>query len=388
MSLTLSAKQRSKVIYIILLFCSLWVPASFAEVDFDKLREIYSKPSKGWPKAEVDAGINFTEIGRLPSVVFPKNNPYSKEKQKLGEMLFFDGRLSRSKQIACASCHDPDLGWADGRKTSFGHDRQKGRRNAPTIENVGYGTEFFWDGRAASLEEQALMPIQDPIEMNFTLPELTKRLNAIPEYQKAFALAFGDERVTAKRIAMALATFQRTIKSRRSDFDRFLSAGEQKNERTKAYFKTVMSDDAIWGMHLFRTKARCMNCHFGPTFSDNQFHNIGLTYYKREYDDLGLYNHSGNNDDVGKFKTPSLRGIMNTKPWMHNGLFGDMTGLLNFYNAGGVKLSKKADDPMSPETSHLLEPLALNNQEIQALKSFLTAITAYPAVGPAPEFIR
>ena len=354
---------------------------SILAADMDKLRDAYSKAPKLWPKANVDEGVEAKEIGLLPPIKFPKNNLYSLEKFQLGKRLFNDGNLSRSQQIACASCHDPDLGWADGRKTSFGHNRQRGKRNSPTLENVGYNDRFFWDGRAQTLEQQALMPIQDPTEMNFTLPELEQRLNKDPSYAKAFMAAFGHSEVTAKLIGQALATYQRTIVSRRSDFDRFLLAPKQKKERMKNIYRAAMSDKAILGMHLFRTKARCMNCHSGATFSDQEFHNIGLTYYKREHQDLGRYNHSQLPEDVGKFKTPGLRGVMNTAPWMHNGLFSDMEGILNIYNAGGIPFQKKVDDPLSPETSKLLKPLSLTSEEVSSLIEFLQAITAPPALG-------
>jgi len=355
--------------------------------EVDKLRELYSKPSQFWPEANIEKGVEFRELAVLPEVSFPEHNPFFKSKMKLGEKLFNDGRLSRSNQIACASCHDGDLGWGDGRRSSFGHNRQKGSRNAPTIENVAFNDNFFWDGRAATLEQQALMPIQDPLEMNFTLPELEARLNQLPEYKEAFEQVFGDNKITAARIGKALATYQRTIVSRRSDFDRLLTANQQKTDRLKKLYRNAMSDQAILGLHLFRTKARCINCHNGPTFSDQKFHNIGLTYYKRKHQDLGLYNTTHKEDDVGKFKTPSLRGVMNTKPWMHNGLFDDMVGILRLYNVGGIQTKKKPDDPLSPETSHILQPLSLNKQEIDALAEFLQAITAAPAVGPKTSII-
>jgi cytochrome c peroxidase len=399
--------MRNFFVFILYLFSYIMLYSSLAAsfptlaVDVDELRKIYSQPSKYWPAADVDKGIEAKEIGVLLPIKFPENNPYSTEKFQLGKRLFNDGQLSRSKQIACASCHDTDLGWSDGRKASFGHDRQRGKRNSPTIENVAYNQHFFWDGRAQTLEEQALMPIQDPIEMNFTLPELEQRLSLDASYVKAFEMAFGQnaltieknnvdkntakkrstKSVTAKKIGQALATYQRTIVSRRSNFDQFLLASKQKQVRIKKIFQGAMSDKAIVGMHLFRTKARCMNCHYGATFSDQKFHNIGLTYYKRKYQDLGRYNYTGLPEDVGKFKTPGLRGVMNTGPWMHNGMFSNMAGLLSIYNAGGISLKKDKNDPLSPETSPLLKPLSLTSDEILSLIEFLKAITAPPALG-------
>ncbi|MEI5637787.1 MULTISPECIES: cytochrome-c peroxidase [unclassified Pseudoalteromonas] len=370
-----------------MIWCSLLALQAAANGDLE-LREIYSQSSEFWPKAHVDEGVVAEEIGLLPDVSFPKQNPFNVAKLFLGEKLFHDPLLSHSKQIACASCHEPELGWADGKKTSFGHNRQRGKRNAPSIENVAFSTSFFWDGRAKTLEQQALLPIQDPIEMNLSLTDMVSRLKQKPEYKTAFSAAFGDNAITALRVGQALATFQRTIVSRRSDFDMFLMAGKQKTEKLRAIYSNAMSDQAIWGMHLFRTKARCMNCHHGPTFSDNQFHSLGLTYYQRKLQDLGRYLFTQDPSDVGKFKTPSLRGVMNTKPWMHNGVFADMEGLLNFYNAGGAKFTKKEEDPLSPETSKLLHPLNLSKKELDALAAFLQAITASPAVGPSPKFTQ
>lgn len=387
MALEYTSVFINKVIKAVVIFF-IFISHSSNGIDIKKLREVYSQSSEFWPAATVEPGIKAVEIGELKPVPFPVNNPFSSAKLKLGEQLFHDGLLSRSNQIACASCHDTDLGWADGRKTSFGHNRLKGKRNAPSIENVAYGQHFFWDGRAKTLEQQALMPIQDPLEMNFTLKELEQRLSKIPQYREMFQRAFKDEIISAKKIAQALATYQRTIISRKSDFDRFLSASKQKNERVKKYYQNAMSDQAIWGMHLFRTKAGCMNCHYGPTFTDQKFHNLGLTYYKRKYEDLGLYSHSKIAADVGKFKTPGLRGVMNTGPWMHNGLFADITGVLNFYNAGGIKFNKQAADPLSPVTSQLMIPLKLSREEISALSAFLQSITAPSAVGPAGEFLK
>lgn len=369
-----------------LLICS--AATALAEpIDIDALRKAYSKPPAEWPKPTLEPNVAHNEIGLLPEVTFPKGNPYSTKKMRLGEKLYFDPKLSRSGQIACASCHDQDLGWADGRTLSFGHDRQKGKRNAPAVENTAFWHTLFWDGRAESLEQQALMPIQDPVEMNFTLPELEARLNKLPEYQQAFLAVFGDPKVTSERIGKALATYQRTLVSRRSDFDAFLLAPNIKNERLQRAYNQRFSNEALLGLHLFRTKAGCMNCHAGPLFSDNQFHNIGLTYYKREYEDLGRYNVTGKAEDVGKFKTPSLRGVMNTGPWMHNGLFGDIRGILNIYNAGGVPIKKDPNDPLSPETSVLLKPLQLTENEMNALEAFLQSITASPAGGPQARFL-
>ncbi|MGB1296641.1 MAG: cytochrome-c peroxidase [Psychrobium sp.] len=357
-----------------------------APLTIDHLRKLYSKPINQWPKPQLREGVEHHPLGRVPMPTFPTSNPFSVAKMRLGEKLFHDPKLSRSGQIACASCHDRDLGWGDGREKSFGHDRQTGGRNSPGIENAAFRQKLFWDGRAATLEEQALMPIVDKVEMNFTLPELEQRLNANDDYKQQFKAVFGQEQITAKLIGQAIATYERTLLSRTSNFDRFLMAIEEKPGRRRDALLASLNDSALNGLHLFRTKAGCLNCHNGPTFSDEQFHSIGLTYYKRKFEDLGRYNVTKKPEDVGKFKTPSLRGVMNNKPWMHNGFFATMDGIMNIYNAGGIPQRGDKDDPLSPKTSHLLKPLNLNQQELKDLEEFMHAITAHPARGPHYKF--
>lgn len=377
--------NRALLLFIATLLSSV---ALAGAPDFNSLRQQYSQAPALWPAPELDPGVVHRELGLLPNPVFPKDNPLTAAGLVLGEKLFHDPRLSRSNQIACASCHDRDLGWADGRRVSFGHDRQAGKRNAPTLENIAFQQLFFWDGRANSLEQQALMPIVDPTEMHFSLPELVEKLSKTADYPALFARAFGSEQIDEKRIAQALANYQRTLISRLSAFDYFLLARTETDTRKKQHFAAQLSDQALWGLHLFRTKARCLNCHNGPELSNGQFHNIGLTYYKREYEDLGRYQVTANPADVGKFKTPGLRGVMNTKPWMHNGLFSSMEGIINIYNAGGVPQTVDAADPLSPRTDALLKPLGLNRAEIAALLAFLEAISAAPARQPAVQVLQ
>lgn len=372
-----------KAIVTIGLLCSS--AATFSKnttPDFSALRQQYLKAPSQWPKPTLDDGVKHRELGLLTLPSFPSDNPLTREKVALGKKLFFDPQLSRSKQIACASCHDSDLGWGDGRQFSFGHDRKTGNRNAPPIENSGYYHRLFWDGRALSLEEQALMPITNPVEMNFTLKELVIRLNADPDYPALFKQVFShtnNESININNIAKAIATYERTIVSRLSSFDRFLLSSSQTQPKRKLIFNHQFNDKALWGLHLYRTKARCLNCHNGSIMSDNKFHNIGLTYYKRSYEDLGLYLTTNKNEDVGKFKTPSLRGVMNNKPWMHNGLFSNMRGIINLYNMGGPRNSYDINDKMAPQESRLLKPLNLSNTEIDALLEFLNSITAPPS---------
>jgi cytochrome c peroxidase len=331
-----------------------------------KLREAYSKPTAEWPAATLDPGVDAKELGRRPPVPFPPDNPFTKEKALLGRSLFFDPRLSGSGQIACASCHDPDLGWADGRTVAFGHDRQPLKRNAPALTNAAFNAPYFWDGRAPTLEAQVLEPIAAPSEMAGTGEDVVTRLSAVPDYRKMFASAFGSEEVTMPRVAQAVATFERTLVAGRSRFDIFL-AGR----------KDALSDEAVRGLHLFRTDARCMNCHHGPNFTDGQFHDLGLSFYGRTLQDLGRHEVTKRPEDVGRFKTPSLRNVGRTAPYMHNGLF-ELQGVLNLYNAGMPTLRRRPeqkDDPLFPSKSPLLKPLGLNRQDLADLKAFMESLT-------------
>ncbi|MFV0453926.1 MAG: cytochrome-c peroxidase [Pseudomonas sp.] len=339
------------------------------EADYACLRQTYSGPPDQWPAPHVDEDVAWKELGPLPErAPAPKNNPFTEKKARLGEALFFDPKLSRSGQIACASCHEPDLTFADGRKVSFGHDRRAGRRNSQSIVMSGFADTLFWDGRAASLEEQALRPIEDPVEMAFTLPELLQRLNTSADYRQRFAAVFGTESIDAEKLGQALATYQRTLVrvARNSRFERFLNGRHNQ-----------LSDQQVHGLHLYRTKARCLNCHFGPEMTDNQFHNAGMTYYGRKYEDLGRYEVTGKPEDIGRFRTPSLRLVSKTGPWIHNGLFPNLQGVLNFYNVGMPRpqpVGEQVRDPLFPKTSERFQRLDLSADEMRALRSFLDTI--------------
>ena len=254
---------------------------------------LYRQPVAQWPAPQVDADVNWQEMAALPDhAPAPPENPFSDAKAELGKKLFNDPKLSRSGQIACASCHEADMAFADGRRVSFGHDRQNGRRNAPSLVMSGYSSMLFWDGRGGSLEQQAMHPIVDPMEMAFDIPQLLQRLNTDSAYRAQFAQVFGSGPITTEHTAQALATFQRTLVSatRNTPFEQLLRGRPQR-----------MSDEQLYGLHLFRTKARCMNCHFGPALSDEQFHNVGLSYYGRKYEDLGRYEVTRKPEDVGHF---------------------------------------------------------------------------------------
>ncbi len=334
----------------------------------EELRSAYAKPPSEWPAATVDEGVDFKELGTLPPVVYPAHNPYNKAKAALGEMLFFDPRLSGSNQIACASCHDPEVGWGDGRRTSFGHGRQLGPRNAPTLLNVGHWLAFFWDGRAQSLEEQALFPIKDPLEMNQDLASLPSELEEAEGYAAHFAEAFGDSSITVERIAQALATYERGIRSRKSRFDQFVEGRY-----------TALTDEELAGLHLFRTKARCINCHHGPFFTDQAFHNNGQSHFGRPGEDLGRFAITGDTLDMGLFRTPTLRDIAFTGPYMHHGNIAELEEVLFMYDQGMPQIiPRSVKSAHRPVHDPLLKPLGLTARERAQLLSFLQAVSVRP----------
>ena len=331
-----------------------------------------------WPKPVIDKGVDWKEFSSIQ-----RDTAYFTTQAKpiviLGKMLFFDPKLSGSNQVSCSSCHDPEMGWTDRRKVSLGNNHLEGTRNTQSLYNSAERKSFFWDGRAITLEDQANGPLTAFHEMDMDLSKLSEKISQYKGYKQLFKDAFNDETVTNDRIAEALASFQKTIKSQPSRFDRFID-GDYKS----------LTDQEIYGMHLFRTKARCMNCHNGQYLTDESFHNIGLTYYKRKFEDLGRYEITKNVEDVGKFKTPSLRDLLNTRPWMHNGFFDDLDGLINLYNSGMHMIDptseKKLADPLYPYTDSLLQPLNLTSEEKLALKSFLEALNGTKFKMDRPKF--
>lgn len=320
-----------------------------------------------WPAFQVDPSVtDARELGPLPK---PGNTDPAL--RALGMQLFFDPRLSGSAQIACASCHDPDLGWADGRQFAIGHDRQRGKRNTPTILNAGSLPAIFWDGRAATLEQQALAAIINPVEMNADIREVLSRLQKIPSYRKSFQAVFGSEQISSDQLTQAISSFVRSINSRPGNFEYFVTGRGN-----------ALSDKEIKGLHLFRTKAACMNCHNGPRLTDDRFHNLGLHLRGRPLEDLGRYAVTQKTEDAGKFRTASLRDVALTAPYMHNGLIPSLRLVLVFYNGGGgegASTARNARDPLFPLTSPLLKPLKLDAADIEALEAFLQSLSQRPA---------
>lgn len=368
-----------KRFFILSIIFSLFViSTAFLNVNDPDLRALYSQSVQNWPKPTIDSGVKWSEFKSLPEVDKAYFALMEQPDVVLGKLLFFDPILSGSSQISCSSCHNPQTSWADKLSVPIGNDHLSGTRNTPSLLNVADRKSFFWDGRSATLEDQVINPIEAHNEMAMNSKELPKKLHQIKAYRELFKKAYGSDKITFDQVGKALASFQRTLKSRRSRFDKFLD-GDYK----------ALEDKEIEGLHLFRTKARCMNCHNGQFLTDEDFHNVGLTYYKRKYEDLGRYKVTNDPKDVGKFRTASLRDVMNTNPWMHNGLFDNMTGLLNLYNSGmqmnTATAAQKAADPLHPVTDPLMKKLNLTKDEIQSIAAFLEAITATQYKMQRPE---
>ncbi|GIW97107.1 MAG: cytochrome-c peroxidase [Pirellulaceae bacterium] len=253
----------------------------------------------------------------------PGENPLTAAKVALGKQLYFDPRLSVDNSISCASCHDPKLGWSNGEATAAGVGGQRGARSAPSIINAAYHRFQFWDGRASSLEEQALGPIANPIEMALPIDEAVKKIAAIEGYARQFQEVFGEP-VNEVNLAKAIASFERTVLSGDAPYDRY-----------KAGDTDALSERAVRGMKLFFGKANCSACHSGFNFTDNAFHNLGVGMDKED-PDVGREAISGLKGDRGAFKTPSLREIARTAPYMHDGSLPTLEDVIEYYNKGGT----------------------------------------------------
>lgn len=298
------------------------------------------------------------DIGPLPtSIPTPSTNLNYKAKIELGKQLYFDGRLSKNNAVSCAFCHNPGTGFADARQFSIGVVGTAGGRQAPTVFNTGFIPLQFWDGRAGSLEEQAIGPIQNPIEMAETHENVVSKLKKIKGYQQQFRAVFGTE-VNLQGIAEAIAAYERTIVSANSVFDKYVM-GDPK----------AMDDAAVRGMALFKGKARCILCHNSSNFTDNRFHNLGVPQVGSLKEDLGRFDVSRAERDKGAFKTPTLRSIVETAPYMHDGVFKTLEEVIEFMNNGGGA---------NPNLSPLVKPLNLTPEEKADLVAFLNALTGEP----------
>ncbi|MCB0777341.1 MAG: hypothetical protein KDB99_13595 [Chitinophagaceae bacterium] len=336
-----------KIIAAISILFLLVLTFSFSS---ESLRSIYSKPPEQWPKPFVDDGVEWTELGILPLSPIEEHKDSLYQIIELGKTLFFDTRLSSSGKISCATCHQPALNWTDGKEKSIGHNGAINKRNSPTIANSWFYKKLFWDGRAKDLQDQAFAPINSESEMNSEMHDLVMKLRKIDGYRQLFKKAFGSEMINPEMLTKAIATFEKTIVSQKSRFDDFLEGD-----------KEALTNSEIRGLHLFRTKARCMNCHHGALFTDNQFHNIGFSG-----NDAGYFFVSHQDVDSGKFKTPSLRDVMKTGPWMHDGKQTNMEELINLFS----------DASMEGNKSDMIKPIRLTTKEKKDLVAFLHAISA------------
>jgi len=289
---------------------------------------------------------------RPATIPFPKENPYTPEKVSLGKKLYFDTRLSLTSAQSCASCHSPGFGWGDGLAVGVGHGMNQLGRHSPTVVNAAWGAIFMWDGRLANLEEQALGPIQAAGEMNMPLDKLMERLNGIPEYKPMFAAAFPGEEMSAKTLAKAIATYERTVVSERAPFDAWIEGNEK-----------AISEEAKRGFVVFNGKAQCAACHEGWNFTNDGFQDIGLPSK-----DVGRGEFL---PDVIKmkhaFKTPGLREIAQRKPYMHDGSLATLEQVVDHYDHGGVD---------RPSRSDLMKPLSLTAQEKADLVAFMHPLTS------------
>jgi len=299
----------------------------------------------------------------LGDIPIPDDNPMNKEVVDLGQKLFFDPRLSGNNEISCATCHDPEKGYGDGLATFITVDGGNGARNSPTIINSGYYSTNFWDGRADSLEEQALGPIENPEEMNQPLGELVEELKAIKGYEELFSSAF-PEGITAQNIAKALAAFQRLIVVKDTPYDQFL------NGDTNAITATELR-----GLDIFAGKGFCSTCHNGENLSDNNYYNIGIVT-----EDVGRFAVTGDEADIGRIRTPSLYGITYTAPYMKDGSLASLEEVIDYYNRGGDG---------HPNTSFFMKqfmsPLGLTDNEKADLLAFLNVLGGDPPIYSKPE---
>jgi cytochrome c peroxidase len=297
----------------------------------DKLREQYRRPK---------------------FIPFPKENPYTAEKAALGKKLYFDTRLSAANLLSCAACHNPGYGWGDGQPTGVGHMMKRLGRRSPTIINAAYANVLMWDGRAGTLEEQALGPIQAEVEMALPIDQLLKRLNGIPEYKRLFEAAFPGQGITGPTVAMAIATYERTVISGRAPFDSWVEGNE-----------SAISESAKRGFMLFNTKAQCSSCHAGWNFTDDSFHDIGL-----KSSDIGRGKFlEGIPKAKHAFKTPGLREITRRAPFMHDGSIMTLEEVVEHYDRGGEQRDSRSD---------LIGPLNLNAQEKADLVAFMQTLTS------------
>ncbi|MEB3284345.1 MAG: cytochrome c peroxidase [Candidatus Sericytochromatia bacterium] len=285
----------------------------------------------------------------------PADNPVTQAKVELGFRLWFEPRLSGNGRMTCGTCHQHNRGFSNGQRNAEGIHGRRGRRSVPTIYAAAGSSQQFWDGRAESLEAQALGPVTDPLEMDAKLDDVVRRLNSHPYYPKKFKEAFG-ETVTPEGIARALASFERALQTELSPYERFLRGDS-----------AALTEQQQLGNRLFNSsRGRCFSCHSGPDLTDRLFHNTGVGA-RDASPDSGRFLVTGNPGDKGRFKTPTLRNVALTAPYMHNGTLPTLEAVVAFYDQGGFPNSN---------LDRNLVPLGLTGEERDALVAFLSALSA------------
>lgn len=276
--------------------------------------------------------------------------------EKLGELLFFDPILSEDSSISCASCHKPEFAFADTMAFSTGVHGRKAMRNTPSAMNMAARDAFFWDGRAATLEDQALGPIENPNEMNLPIQEALNRLNN-SRYKILFVQAFGRQ-ADKRNLGEAIAAFERTLETSNTPNDRWL------NDESGG-----LTEQQERGRDIFRVKGKCFECHFSPDFTVDDFRNIGL-FDGNTYNDSGRYSVTHNPADIGKFKVPGLRNVAVTSPYMHNGSMRTLREVIDYYNQPHILVPGAIG-----RDSVLSKPLNLTETEKEDLEAFLHSLT-------------
>jgi cytochrome c peroxidase len=317
-------------------------------------------PLKPLPEPPLGTGISFTSMPEPPTV----------ERVRLGRWLFFDTRLSGDNTVACATCHRPENAFSEPTPVSSGIRGQKGKRKAPTFINqaVTIYPHFFWDGRAGSLEDQALGPIENPIEMGSSHQTMIETLSRIAAYRPYFQEAFGSDEITKERVARAIADYERTRFSGNSPWDRWRRNRDQQ----------AVSEQVKQGHDLFFGKAQCNQCHLGNNFSDSLFHNLGIGWNPstKTFSDEGRFLVTKKKEDLGAFKTPTLREVTRRAPYLHDGSAATLREVMELYNRGGTQ---------NPYLSPKMQPLNLTDSEIDALIALMHALEGEGYQDTAPK---
>lgn len=287
---------------------------------------------------------------------YPKGNKPTAVRVDLGKKLFFDPRLSGDQTISCATCHNPVLGWSDGLPKGIGFKGADLPRASPTVINTGYNTIQMWDGRKATLEDQAMGPMEATLEMNMDFAKLFNFLKGNKEYTKLFEKAYPGEGINAKTVSKAIASYERTIISNNSPFDKWVKGD-----------KNAMTKQQVNGFKLFVGKGNCEVCHSAPNFTDNGFHNLGLASWADKNADVGRFAQKPIRILKGAFKTPTIRDIERTAPYFHDGSATTLMDTVVHYNKGGV-----VKEGVSPN----IKPLNLTKQEMEDIVAFMQALTS------------